>query len=351
MPEKYALLNMQTGLDTLNDLLKRQNEMLSEMRCEDDLTDPVNIDAYAAQEPIPDDPDNIDAAIAEIETLIGDPSFHLNDQFTPKTLDEINAAVFDGESFFQQNDPPIADEWPGVPISPTVGQVLDQLWEIEKPKPNKPKKANSAPNNRTRIKSRIIDVVFYLVLAAVVAVAIHMTGGSGNVPRSIFGFSTESVLTGSMQREIPRGSLVFIEHVDPNTIQVGDDVTYMYNITTSVTHKVVAIIEDYGRTGMRGFQTQGVENSDPDPDIVPANNVVGKVVWHVPTIGTVTRFIGAHELLISASLVVIGGLMYLLFITLRYIFRSDKSGKPGKSDKNQDEHPSREKPFPIFIRS
>ena len=70
----------------------------------------------------------------------------------------------------------------------------------------------------------------------------------------------------------------------PNTLQIGDDITYMANQTTSVTHRIVGIMENYENTGQRAFEAQGVMNSEPDRQPVPAVNVVGKVVYHLSLI-------------------------------------------------------------------
>lgn len=227
------------------------------------------------------------------------PPFIASESFKPKTLHEIIEVCY-GSAPFAGSDERDA-------------------------RPEKP------ANTSGRIKRGIFGAAFYLVLIAAVAVAIRMIGDNGNAPRNLFGYSSASVLTGSMQREIQQGSLVLVKHVDPNSIQIGDDITYMYNATTSVTHKVVGIVEDYNKTGKRGFQTQGVENKDPDKDIVPAKNIVGKVVWHVPVAGGVIHFINGNILILSAGLAAVGGLSYLFVLTVRWLLRPE----PGESVKKK----------------
>ena len=120
------------------------------------------------------------------------------------------------------------------------------------------------------------------------------------------------VLTESMQSEIPKGSLVIAKQVDPNTLQIGDDITYMANQTTSVTHRIVGINENYENTGQRAFQTQGIMNDQPDSQPVPAVNVVGKVVFHSETLGVVASFIGSYWPLLLFALAVVFVLIYVL---------------------------------------
>lgn len=168
-------------------------------------------------------------------------------------------------------------------------------------------------------KTRRSGVIFYAVLIAIVAGVIGFSG-SGEGPRQIFGYSTLTILTGSMQRELPQGSLVLVKQVDPNTIEVGDNVTYMFSESTSVTHKVVGIIESY-RDGQRGFETRGVENSASDKELVPAANVVGKVIYHMPRAGAAAQWAGDHILLIAIVLFGIGGLLILLCKTIRFMLK------------------------------
>ncbi|MFQ9798525.1 MAG: signal peptidase I [Clostridia bacterium] len=117
--------------------------------------------------------------------------------------------------------------------------------------------------------------MFYLVLIAVV-VGVLFISGKESGPKSFAGYSAFTVLSGSMESEIPKGSLVVTKQVDPSELQIGDDITYLSNPTTTITHRIVGITENYADTGQRAFTTQGVMNSAPDKQPVPAANVVGR---------------------------------------------------------------------------
>lgn len=105
-------------------------------------------------------------------------------------------------------------------------------------------------------------------------------GGKSGAPVSIKGVSIHRILTGSMEPELPQGSLIVTYRMDPQKLEIGDDITYMKDAETSITHKIVGIVEQYEETGERAFITQGITNSEPDKDPVPAVNVVGKVIFH-----------------------------------------------------------------------
>ncbi len=93
------------------------------------------------------------------------------------------------------------------------------------------------------------------------------------------------VLTGSMEPSVPVGSLVVIRDVDPDTVKVGDVVTYRLTSrlgfdtegydTPYLTHRVESIESD--ASGLR-FITQGDANTAPDPLEVSPTQLLGRVV-------------------------------------------------------------------------
>ena len=184
----------------------------------------------------------------------------------------------------------------------------------EKPAGQKSKPKHSAKSRpkKGRAGKIIGEIVFYGLLLLLIVAALFVRTTSDGAPKSLAGYSGMIVLTESMQSEIPKGSLVIAQQVDPETLQIGDDITYMANQTTSVTHRIIGIIEDYEGTGQRAFQTQGTMNDQPDKQLVPAINVVGKVVFHSETLGVVASFIGSYWPLLLFALAVVFVLIYVL---------------------------------------
>lgn len=163
------------------------------------------------------------------------------------------------------------------------------------------------------------NVAFYSVLALLIIFSLFIRATSSGSPRSLAGFTGMIVLSGSMQSEIPKGSLVVARQVDPETLEIGDDITFMANQTTTVTHRIIGIIEDYEGTGQRAFETKGIMNDEPDAQPVPAVNVVGKVVFHSLVLGYIASFIGDYWPFLLFALAVIIGLV----ISLKRIFRKE----------------------------
>ena len=180
---------------------------------------------------------------------------------------------------------------------------------------------------RSRAGKILSGIVFYLVLATAVATAFLY--GTRTGAKNFLGYSYANVLTRSMQSEIPQGSLVLVKHVDPAEIQVGDDVTYLPQDGSTVTHRVMTIYENYNESGIRGFVTKGVENPAPDPDVVYATNLVGVVRFHVAGLGALLSDVAGHIWVIAGMF----ALLLLLSFSLRSFFGAAKNEKNAKQRK------------------
>ncbi|MCL2654876.1 MAG: signal peptidase I [Coriobacteriia bacterium] len=307
MLENTAQIDVQAGLTALDNLLKRQDVLLEGMKRGFEVVDPENVSATVSPQPIPE-------VAASSQQPSGD-------------LDKIDAMIAHLEF-----DVEIPDDSPYFECGEDAFKSFASEPAAEK---------KHAPLLRGR---RITGVLFYLALVAVVVMTMSFIGRN-NTPHDFLGYSSVSILTDSMQSKIPQGSLVLTKRVAPGSLQVGNDITFMYSATTSVTHEIVTIYENYNNTGQRGFQTKGVENPEPDKAIVPAGNVVGKVVWHVPAVGAVLQFVAKNVLLVMGCLAGIGVLLYLLYINLRWMFRSTPASLEDTASPLERNNPSP----PLFL--
>lgn len=173
-------------------------------------------------------------------------------------------------------------------------------------------------------KSLFGDLLFYGVLIVLIVGTVILTGSGEQGPRIFAGFTAQTVLTSSMEDVYPKGALVVSRRTDPDVLEIGDDITFMTSETTTITHRIIGIVENYADTGQRAFQTQGVMNQAPDSQLVPAVNVVGKVVFHSYVAGKVVDFLKSSWPLLLFFLV----LLAVLVRVLKYIYRKDD----GKSD-------------------
>ena len=97
---------------------------------------------------------------------------------------------------------------------------------------------------------------------------------------SFFGFAPVSVLSGSMESSFSAGDMIII-HSCAQYIP-GDIVTFQSE-GGFVTHRII------GETG-NGFLVKGDANNVRDEEAVPADRIVGKVVWIFPNAGRILLF-------------------------------------------------------------
>ena len=103
-----------------------------------------------------------------------------------------------------------------------------------------------------------------------------------------FDWRVDAVMSGSMEPNLNVGGLVISKPMGPNDIAVGDIITFYCPLNKQmISHRVIAV--ESGTSTY--FRTKGDANEASDSFIVPVQNVVGKVCFHVPYLGYVTQFI------------------------------------------------------------
>lgn len=131
-----------------------------------------------------------------------------------------------------------------------------------------------AKNNR--VAGTVTTVILVIAVLLCLFVAFQVLGNG----YATFGkVSMFRVITGSMEPEIPVGSLIMSEKVDIDEINIGDVVTFKSKSAeiygSIVTHRVVDITKS--DSGAVLLYTRGDANSAADVLPVDANNFVGKV--------------------------------------------------------------------------
>jgi len=317
---------MEMSMEVLDDLLLRHKKLLSNMRGEGVTAEPAIANTNTV-------PDKIDVAIDAIKvsrTNDTERDFRATDMpvlkedtSSLKTAEEI-AQAFE-ESLLAARQPDFIDhtyeESESIPSLPIFEDDLKPGDETQKTPKKKPK---------GKIRQMISAVLFYGFLSAVIASAFIVSRGD---KKPIFGYSFMNVLTWSMQSEIPQGSLVLIKDIDLDSIEIGDDITFMKDSETSVTHRVIGITENFEDSGQRGFETQGIENDTPDFEIVLAVNVVGKVVAHIPKIGNGLSWLREH---LALAMLFAAGFILLIVLLKGAFKKSPTENKPHTSPSRQN---------------
>jgi len=104
-------------------------------------------------------------------------------------------------------------------------------------------------------------------------------------------YRTYNIVTRSMEPELLVGDIILVKKVDPETIKLGDNITFLGTLNEMknkiVTHKVVSIREEMGKVV---FTTKGNSNISIDPD-VREEIVFGKVIYKFKLLSLISRLI------------------------------------------------------------
>lgn len=171
---------------------------------------------------------------------------------------------------------------------------------------------------RKRMAKTAGNALFYMTMVLILAGAFMARGVQKGTPINIGGYSGMLVLTESMQDAIPKGSFILTKSVPAEELAVGDDISYMVNPTTSVTHRIISVHPQ--ADGTLSFRTQGLNNPTPDSSLVPAYNIVGKVIYHSLFLGLLAKGVSDNWPL----------LLFLLgvWIALGWVLARIWAGKP-----------------------
>lgn len=123
---------------------------------------------------------------------------------------------------------------------------------------------------------------------------------------AVFHYRPSVVVSGSMEPEIPTGSLVFID-TDDREPAVGDIIAF-HKDDVRVTHRVVEITE-------QGYVTKGDNNDSVDVGVVLPSQVDGTTVITIPVLGYIVKtLVTLPALIIIVTLLICWFLIKKLFV-------------------------------------
>ena len=106
-----------------------------------------------------------------------------------------------------------------------------------------------------------------------------------SLPR-LFGFQIYHVVSGSMEPNIPVGSLVYVRMPSgPEAIETGDVIAFYGTVEGNavITHRVVR-----NDTANQEFTTKGDANAAEDLQPVSYSALLGRVEAHIPVLGSLS---------------------------------------------------------------
>ena len=119
----------------------------------------------------------------------------------------------------------------------------------------------------------LCNVLGIFILVVVIAAGLSMV-----VPRFL-GYEIYNVVSGSMEPEIPVGSILYVEPVDPKDLVAGEVIAFMSEDSV-ISHRVVENMVIEGE-----IVTKGDANAAEDMNTVSYAAVIGRVSKHYPMLG------------------------------------------------------------------
>lgn len=154
------------------------------------------------------------------------------------------------------------------------------------------------------------------LLMSIIIVLLFVLAGILVGPK-LFGCNTYAVISGSMEPEIPVGSIVCSQKVEFADLKENDIISYQVSSDTIVTHRIVSIDNE-----KKQVITKGDANNVNDANPVPSSNIIGKVVFSLPLIGYISIYMQS-----MLGIVIICAIVFIL-ILLNYL--------PDIFEKNED---------------
>lgn len=128
---------------------------------------------------------------------------------------------------------------------------------------------------------KIWNTVSTVIVVLVVIAAVFLMGSR------LMGLQVYNVISGSMEPTYSKGDLLYVKAVDPDSVRVGDPITFVLNENLTVaTHRVISIDAE-----KRTFTTKGDANESPDKSPVHFNNLIGVPQFSIPLLGYVSDYI------------------------------------------------------------
>jgi len=143
-------------------------------------------------------------------------------------------------------------------------------------------------NKILKFIGNLLYILMFLLVVLMLIVVIMQRTTSNNV--SIGGIRMFAVATGSMVPVYEVGDVLISKEVEPETLEVGDDIVYIGKKGTFngkvVTHRIISI--ESQEDGDYKIVTQGVANNAADPEI-DQTQIYGKIIYNVKTLSFLSR--------------------------------------------------------------
>ena len=181
------------------------------------------------------------------------------------------------------------------------------------------------------IAGRVVTVLILIFTVFVMIFTIVSVSTVGKDDASIFGYKPYIVLSDSMQDTFAVGDMSVSKEVDPQTLEVGDIITFTsidpVNYEQVVTHKIREITTYEGEPA---FVTYGTTTGVDDAYPVPFENVIGEYQFRLPKMGYFFQFLktpAGYFTIILIPVLLLIALQAVKFIRLARQYKAEQQAE------------------------
>ncbi|MEW9077509.1 signal peptidase I [Terrisporobacter glycolicus] len=151
-------------------------------------------------------------------------------------------------------------------------------------------------------KTKIIN---FILIALFLVLGLNLLTTKSEKMFGIIGYKTYTVLSGSMEPTFKPGDLIITKNKNRCNIDVGDIVTFSDAKGTVITHRIVGELNE-------GYITKGDNNKVEDSDITNEENIIGKVVFHIPKLGFAMNFL-SNPIVVAIEMILLSLFIFYYF--------------------------------------
>lgn len=137
-----------------------------------------------------------------------------------------------------------------------------------------------------KILRKIIDIIFWIA-AVLLLILLFLLGGV-----RLFGYTPYVITSGSMIPVYPVGSVVYVNGVNPEELEAGDDISFYMTEDVVATHRIGGV-DKAGKCvityGVNNLDSEG--NQINDAKAVDFDHIIGRVEYSIPIVGYVYMLI------------------------------------------------------------
>ncbi|AIC95832.1 signal peptidase I [Shouchella lehensis] len=176
----------------------------------------------------------------------------------------------------------------------------------------------------------VVMTLFSFLFFVVLLLFLQLNGDEESSGLELFGYTSFTVLSNSMEPTFSAGDVIIIEQVE--NAEVGDVVTYMTPERRLFTHRIV---NESIEQGSKSYITKGDNNSIEDRLPIVSEQIVGVHRFTIPKVGLVAETIQKN---IDMRYVVFIPLMLFFILTIVEMIQK-KRNKPKEEQLYEKESP------------